>query len=136
MAESSVLERLLSSETRGPATPPKSDEVVDDYVAFGWLRGVKERAISLELRRRNGNVTAIGYAWLQKVEWNPSTGITLWFGNEKFTIQGQNLNAEVREDVRLFDGLIRHKVPWVQESSTNSQFESDGRSVRIESITP
>lgn len=135
MAEPSVLDKFKPpSESRAAARDPET--AIDDYVAFGWLRGVRERAISLELRKSNGNIVAIGYAWLQKVEFNPSKGIELWFAGEKFTIQGQNLNAEVRQDVRLFDGLIRHKVPWVQESPDSCRFGVDGPSVLIESITP
>ncbi len=37
------------------------DASADDLGSFGWLRGIRDRAIMLELRQKNGNVVAIGY---------------------------------------------------------------------------
>ena len=79
----------------------------DDFGAFGWLRGVQERAIMLEIRRKDGSITARGYSWLQGADFEPSTGITLNFSGEKITIAGRNLNAEARPNVRLFAGIVR-----------------------------
>ena len=88
----------------------------DDLGSFGWLRGMRERAVMLELRHKTGNVTAIAYAMIEKLEFNPSEGITLHALGQKFRIQGRNLNGEVRPNVRLFEGLTRHRVPWIQEA--------------------
>ena len=50
------------------------------WAAFGFLRGVRDRAIMLELRHRDGRISAVGYAWLSGAEFDPSAGITLSFG--------------------------------------------------------
>jgi hypothetical protein len=68
----------------------------------------------LELRR-NGNIVALTYAWLDRAKFDPSEGITLRFGMEKVRIIGRNLNAEIRPNIRLLTGITRHRVPWVQE---------------------
>ncbi len=95
---------------------PEESEGVDDLGSFGWLRGIRDRGVMLELRKANGNIRAIGYGWLEKIDYNPSQGITLYVGGEKIRIKGRNLNCELRPLVRLFEGLARHRVPWVQEA--------------------
>ena len=98
----------------GPAIADEPD-IVDDLGAFGWLRGMHERAVMLELRKANGNILAVGYGWLERADFNPSEGITLHVVGRQIRIRGRNLNAEVRPLVRLFQGITRHRVPWVQE---------------------
>lgn len=88
----------------------------DDVGAFGWLRVPRERAVMLELRRRSGNITGLGYSWLERAEFDPSQGITLYFLGKTVKIIGSNLNAEVRPNVRLFAGILRHRVTWIQEA--------------------
>lgn len=93
-------------------------EGTDDFGAFGWLRGTKERAVMLELRKKTGAILAVGYSWIEFIEFDPSDGITLWIPGRKVRIQGRNLNMPAdpeRPNVRLFEGLTRHRVPWVQE---------------------
>jgi hypothetical protein len=89
---------------------------VDDLGAFGWLRGIRDRALMLEMRKRNGNIVAIGYGWIERAEFDPSEGITLHVLGKKVGIKGRNLNQEVRPMVKLFEGIARHRVPWVRES--------------------
>jgi hypothetical protein len=91
-------------------------EVADNFGAFGWLRGAKERAVMLELRKKTGAILAVGYSWIEFIEYEPSDGITLWIPGRKVRLQGRNLNAPASADrphVRLFEGLTRHRVPWV-----------------------
>jgi hypothetical protein len=91
-------------------------EAADDLGAFGWLRGVQDRAGMLEIRHKDGRISAKGYSWLQSAEFDPSGGITLNFSGETVKITGQNLNAEARPNVRLFAGITRRRVPWIQEA--------------------
>lgn len=109
-------------------------EQLEDLGVFGWLRGVRDRAVMLELRKKDGNVLAVGYAWLDKVEFNPSLGIVLCLGGQKITVRGRNLNSEVRPNVRLFQGLCRHRVPWIQEADEAMFMESGGQGPLIEEI--
>ena len=98
------------------AAATEESETTDDLGAFGWLRGVRDRAVMLELRKKNGNVLAVGYGWLERVEFAPSEGITLHLVGQKIRIKGRNLNGEVRPGVRLFQAVTRHKVAWVKEA--------------------
>jgi hypothetical protein len=118
---------------------PTESEAAEDFGAFGWLRGAKERAVMLELRQRTGNIIAIGYGWLERAEFDPSIGITLLVPGQRILIRGRNLNAEIRPNVLLFEGITRHRVPWVAEyRDCNSMLRNSGcgddASVLIESI--
>lgn len=105
----------------------------DDLGCFGWLRGVRDRAIMLELRKKDGHVLAVGYAWIERVELVPEQGITLHLPGRKVHIKGSGLNNG--ESARLFDGLIRHRVPWVRESQHAERLRDAEGSVTVESIT-
>jgi hypothetical protein len=110
----SILERLTG---RNEAPHPKADEhETEDLQCFGWLRGARKRAIMLELRHRNGNITAFGNAWLEKAELDPSEGITLQFGGKTVRIIGTSLNYEIWPNISLFQSIVRHRVPWIRES--------------------
>ena len=122
---------------RKPAPPlPVSDsEMVDDLGSFGWLRSGRERAIMLEVRHKNGQITAHSYGWLESAEFNPSEGISLNFSGKTVKLIGRNLNVECRPDVRLFEGLLRHRVPWIQEADEPTLAESLESCVVIEEVT-
>jgi hypothetical protein len=96
--------------------PEEQTGIPDDLGAFGLLRGTHDRALMLELRFKDGKRRALGYAWLHDAEFDPSEGITLHFGGRKVKISGRNLNAEIRPNVRLFQAIVRHRVPWIQEA--------------------
>jgi hypothetical protein len=110
-------------------------DAVEDYGAFGWLRGVQDRAVMLEIRHKDGRITGKGYSWLQSAEFDPSTGIVLDFSGEKITIVGRNLNAEARPNIRLFAGILRHRVPWIQEADGPAVLQADKDAVVIEAVT-
>ncbi len=107
----------------------EESETTDDLGAFGWLRG-RDRAIMFELRKKTGNILAIGYSWLERVEFDPSEGITLHVVGQKIRITGRNLNGVVRPGVRLFQGVTRHKVPWIQEADGPTALQA-GKSATI-----
>jgi hypothetical protein len=136
MSGHSVLQQFTSKVAATPASTPSDAEAdtTDDLGAFGWLRGVRERAIMLELRKKDGGVTALGYAWLERAEFDPSAGITLTFTGKTVKLIGLNLNAEVRPLVRLFDGLTRHRVAWIQEADEPTALTADRRAVVVERI--
>ena len=112
----SILEKYARNGEHGADGAGESD-VAENLGSFGVLRGVRDRSIMLELRRKSGNVTAIGYGWIEKMEFDPSGGITLHALGQKYRIKGQNLNAEVRPGVKLFEAICRHKVAWVMEAT-------------------
>lgn len=113
----SLLERYTRGAIRpGDVAPVHEPDVptIHDHGAFGWLRGVRDRAIMLEIRRKDGQIKAFGYAWLQQAEFDPAGIITLAFPGTRVRLHGRNLNHG--SDARLFDGLLRHRVPFVQEA--------------------
>src|SRR6266404_1320814 len=110
MTDKTILERYGGRGTAGDGAPDL--ESVDDLGAFGWLRGIRESARMLELRKKDGNILAVGYGWLERVEFNPSEGITLSIVGRTIRIKGRHLNGEARPAVRLFEGITRHRVPW------------------------
>jgi hypothetical protein len=115
------------SDDRFDVVPSGDSGAVEDFHSFGWLRGIRERSTMLELRKKSGDVLAIGYNWIERVEFNPTEGITLHVHGEKIRIKGRNLNAEIRPEVRLFQGITRHRVAWVQETDRlNSMNKRDG----------
>jgi hypothetical protein len=129
-----LLEKYVAKRTNGDGSAGVEGDAMDDLGAFGWLRGVQDRAIMLEIRHKDGQITAKGYSWLQSAEFDPSTGITLNFSGETIRITGRNLNAEARPNVRLFAGIVRHRVPWIQEADGAAVLEAVKDVVIIENV--
>jgi hypothetical protein len=111
-----VLKQFTNKLTHPHANDDEAEQQPEDLGAFGWLRGSRERATMLEVRRKDGSITALGYAWLEKAEFDPSEGITLRFTGQSVRLKGRNLNAKVRPHLQLFMGLVRHRIPWLQEA--------------------
>jgi hypothetical protein len=134
----SVLDRLnrpMAKQTPRPISLAEAEgEGLDDYGAFGWLRGARDKAIMLELRKRDGSVRAFGYAWLQEVDLDPSKEIILCFPCGKIRIVGRNLNIETKPDIRLFQGITRHKVPFIQEADEVMSMKARDGDTLIERI--
>jgi hypothetical protein len=129
-----VLDEHSSKRNHNGSSASPEVEAADDFGAFGWLRGVQDRAIMLEIRHKDGRVTAKGYSWLQSADFDPSSGITLNFSGETVTIVGRNLNSESRPNVRLFAGILRHRVPWIQEADGPTAHEAAKDAVVIEEV--
>jgi hypothetical protein len=129
-----VLNRHVPKRPSSDGAVAVEADATDDLGAFGWLRGVQDRAIMLEIRHKDGSITARGYSWLQGAEFDPSIGITLNFSGEKITIAGRNLNSQARPNVRLFAGIVRHRVPWIQEADGAAVLEATKDAVVIEQV--
>src|SRR5579862_2625798 len=110
------------------------DDATDDLGSFGWLRGVRDRALMLELRKKDGTIAALPYAYIERADFDPSQGITLHVMGKHVRIKGRNLNGETRPQVRLFNGITRHRVPWVRQASGNSASSAGESDAVIESI--
>lgn len=120
-----MTDSVLSKYTNRPTTEADDPQLEsEDLGSFGWLRGMRERVTMLELRKKEGNITAIGYAWIEKIEFDPSEGITIHALGRAIKIEGQNLNAEIRPGVSLFQGLTRHRVTWIRECDSNNNKEA------------
>lgn len=98
--------------------PPEADEA--SSAAFGYRRGLRERAEAVEFRLRDGNSVWFPYHWLGVWKFNPSVGLLLRFSgdvNYLVLIRGSNLDrppGDANIDL-IRTGLQRHRVLWVRE---------------------
>lgn len=88
--------------------------------AFGYLRGVRDRALALQLRYRTGDSEWFSYGLLAAWRYNPSVGILLKFTSDLVSlvlIRGSNLDAMINNHaINLTDrGLQRHRITWIRE---------------------
>ncbi len=115
---------------------PGTDE--ECCAAFGFRRGIHERAITLELRLANGNIRAFPYSWLGPISFNPSLGLLLQFVGDYVhwvLLEGTNLNATVNGAVSLFDrGIVRHRIVWVREMTRSEAGKAKSGEVVIDRI--
>ncbi len=129
-----VIDRYLTRRPDAKAAPAAEKEPEDDLGAFGWLRGIRDRAVMLELRLKDGSVTALALHLLDRADFDPSEGITLNFAGTKVKITGRNLNAESPQGARLFDGIVRHRIAWIQEMDEPSVMDAAKEATVIEEI--
>lgn len=110
------------------------ENAVDDLGSFGFLRGSRERATMLELRKKDGGILAVAYGYMDKAEFDPSDGITLHLAGHKVRIKGRNLNVEVHPKVRLYEAICRHRVPWLREANEPELLSQSEEATVIETI--
>lgn len=129
----SHLDKLLGrTNVESPAEDDENDTL--DNWGFGWLRGMRETAVCLEIRHQDGRVSAFNYATLDRAEFDPSDGITLHFGSKTVKIVGRNLNLEARPNVRLFNGLLRRRIPWIQIADEPTALKAPKGATVIEDV--
>jgi hypothetical protein len=115
----SLLEDLADRRSR-PAIKEAEESDEQSCAAFGYLRGLREQALMLELRFRNGNREFYPYGLLGPCRYNPSVGLLLRFTGDVVTlvlVRGSNLDALVHQSaVNLTDrGIQRHRILWIRE---------------------
>ena len=150
-ADTSVLTKPLPAHTRildqyaKHAIAEQSQQAASDAVAlendttedagcFGFLRGTRDSAIMLELRKKDGSIMAINYSYIERIEFEPSEGITIHALGRTIRIQGTHLNTPIRpgSSMRLFEGITRHRVLWVAEERATT---SDPQRCHIAAVT-
>jgi hypothetical protein len=135
MSGSTTLQRFTDRIGEGSESGPTSDaEGTENLGAFGLLRGTRDRAQMLELRRKGGDIRAIGYGWIHKVDFDLSGLITIYAGDEKIRVKGRNLNSVARQQISLLGGILRQRVPWIVESDQSGILLADKNAVVVESI--
>jgi len=116
----------------------ETDELV--CPAFGFLRGIRDRALAVELRFRDGNSDWFAYSLLASWRHDPSVGLLLKFsGGDVITlvlIRGSNLNAVVKDrETNLTDrGLQRHKVTFIREMGEDESRQAEEGQPTIDQI--
>jgi len=117
------LKGILSQEGKA-AQPQKQEAEADEGEAscgaFGYLRGIADRATSVEFRFRDGNSAWFPYGWMGPWRYNPSEGLLLKFSGDLVylvLIRGSNLDMPLNEGTLNLTtgGLQRHRVMWIRE---------------------
>ena len=105
-------------------------------IANGSWHAVALGNCSQSLIRRNGENSANEFncAWLARAEFDPSEGISLHFGGKLVRITGRNLDSEPQPNIRLFAGILRNRVPWIQESDEPALFTASKDATVVEAI--
>jgi hypothetical protein len=90
--------------------------------AFGYLRGIRDQATSVEFRFLDGNSTFFPYGWMGTWKYNPSEGLLLKFTGDLVylvLIRGSNLDKPLNEGAinLTHAGLQRHRILWIREMS-------------------
>lgn len=105
-----------------PAIDIDSDSEAS-VLAFGYLRGVRDRSAMLELRRKDGASVAFSYTLLDRASFDPSDGIRLSFPGTEVHLVGRRLNDPADRGLKLYELLLRHRVTWIQEASRADALE-------------
>ncbi len=112
----------------------QKEYAIDDFGTFGFLRGSRERATMIELRKKDGSIRAVSYGYIDKADFDPSDGIVLHVNGQKINIKGRNLNVEVHPKVRLYEAVCRHRVPWLREADEPANLLANEKDTVIEQI--
>src|SRR5271156_6473986 len=101
---------------------PEAEGTEASCKAFGYLRGIRDSATSVEFRFLDGNSTWFPYSWMGTWQYNPSEGLLLKFTGDLVylvLIRGSNLAKPLNEGAinLTHAGLQRHRVLWVREMS-------------------
>lgn len=123
--------------TRHEPEPPEGGE--GSCAAFGYLRGIRERADAIEFRLQDGNSVWFPYNWLGNWKFNPSEGLLLKFSGDLVylvLIRGSNLDRPLADStINLTSaGLQRHRVIWVKEMSAEEIRQVGDTAPTIDSI--
>ena len=92
--------------------------------AFGYLRGIEDKAQALELRFQGGDSMWFPYGWLGTWQYSRSAGLLLKFSGDVVylvLIRGSNLDQPLTDgSVNLTRaGLQRHRVLWLREMTAD-----------------
>ena len=107
--------------------------------AFGYLRGIRDRADAVEFRFKDGNSVWFPYGWLGNWRFNPSEGLLLKFSGDLVylvLIRGSNLDRPLGDGTidLIRAGLQRHRVTWLREMGDEESRQVGDAGPTIDSI--
>lgn len=118
------LRHILKTGAKAASTGGHDGDGDDEAscAAFGYLRGIRDTAASVEFRLRDGNSRWFPYSWLGPWQFNPSEGLLLKFSGDVVylvLIRGSNLDKPLADgSINLTHaGLQRNRVLWIREMS-------------------
>ena len=131
-----TVKQLLQQHQSAQPADAGDPEAVEDQGAYGVVRAVRERAIMVELRKRDGTVLAVPYALVEQVRYSPDSGITIHACGREFRIAGQHLNpaGPSFSKLGLFNGLCRHRVAWIAEAAHGAVALADSHAAMVDTV--
>ena len=99
-----TVDELLS---RYAPTNDAEDGSVENHQCYGTIRPARERAMMLELRKKDGTILALPYSMIEQVQFSPKDEIRLLACGREIRITGRNLNSNALPKVGLFRCLGR-----------------------------
>lgn len=126
-------DRLRGRQSGGSGgVPPGDDMGEDSCAAFGYLRGIREKADSLEVRFKSGNSTWLPYNWFGSWKFDPSHGLLLKFSGDVVylvLVTGSNLDQPLLDTTTNLttSGLQRRRIVWMREM-TDDEIRQVGES--------
>lgn len=146
-----MLDNPTSHQNRLQANPHLADKIITGNgpkppeggegacPAFGYLRGLHERANAIEFRFKNGNSVWFPYTWLGTWKFDPSAGLLLKFSGDLIylvLIQGSNLDQPLQDSgidlIRA--GLQRHRILWIHELDDAEIQQTDDKEPTIDRV--
>ena len=130
------MRETVSKEALASAPPANDDETSEEScAAFGYLRGIREKADALEVRFKNGTSIWLPYNWLGSWKFDPSNGLLLKFSGDVvylILISGSNLNRPLLDSTTNLttSGLQRRRVVWMREM-TDDEIRRVRRDVQV-----
>jgi len=132
----------LAGHTGSPPTKEaeaEAEAVEASCAAFGYLRGIRERADAVEFRFRDGNSVWFPYGWLGTWTYNPSEGLLLKFSGDLVylvLIRGSNLDRPLIDATIDLTraGLQQHRVLWIREMDEEDIWKVGETGPTIDSI--
>lgn len=94
----------------------------ESCAAFGYLRGIRERADAIEFRLQEGDSIWFPYSWLGTWKFNRSEGLLLKFSGDLVylvLVRGSNLDRPLTDSTTNLttSGLARQRIVWMKEMS-------------------
>lgn len=132
-------QHLAGRMSQTPKKDGDTDGTEGACQAFGFLRGIRDRADAIEFRFVDGNSIWFPYGWLGVWKFNPSEGLLLKFSGDLVylvLIKGSNLNMPLSEGgINLMrSGLQRHRIIWVREMTKEEIQELGDSAPTVDSI--
>lgn len=144
MSGSSFMERYGLPSARNPLAKPNPEvsdgaedqtaEQASEAGCCGILRGARDRAVMLELRSKTGSVRAIPYAWIERIDFDPSEGITIRVAGSSIRINGRNLAADSGTGTGVFAAICRQRAIWLRECPRTTALDASADEAVVESI--
>ncbi len=129
------VDKLLQKYQSNPTDEPADQDQIEDQGAYGLLRAPRERAIMLELRKKDGTIFAFPYSLIENIQFKSADVITIHASGREIRITGKNLNQSNQSRISLLNGLTRNRIVWVQEYSRTVASEPKNDAIQIELIT-